>query len=393
MPMRLVVAVVAFAALVAAAPLPAAAQAGRSEINGTIFDTAKSVIPGATVTATHEATGLVRTFTSGADGRFVIATLTPGTYTIAVELAGFQTTTRQGVAVGVGQELTLDFTLSVAALQESLTVTAEAPVVEVTASRVGTNVTTREIDNLPSQGRNQLSLMQLVPGLTPSLQPGTFEGGQFNANGRETGSNMFMVDGVYNNDDRLGGSQGTQARVPLDVMAEFQVLTHQYTAEFGGSLRGRRQRGDQERHQQHPRPRLLLLPGRQPERDELLPEAPGRGESGQRQQGVGRQRRWARSSGTRRSGSAASSATNSTTPCRSSIRPRRRRSPSRTPTRPRSASWNTFLRGDYQMTQSNNLSVRWIKEAAITVGEDWEDELSTPDHWTSRTTAATRRST
>ena len=259
MPMRLVVAAVAFAALVAAAPLPAAAQAGRSEINGTIFDTAKAVIPGATVTATHEATGLVRTFTSGEDGRFVIATLTPGTYTIAVELAGFQTTTRQGVAVGVGQELTLDFTLSVAALQESLTVTAEAPVVEVTASRVGTNVTTREIDNLPSQGRNQLSLMQLVPGLTPSLQPGTFEGGQFNANGRETGSNMFMVDGVYNNDDRLGGSQGTQARVPLDVMAEFQVLTHQYTAEFGGSSGRRRQRGHQERHQQHPRPRRTTI--------------------------------------------------------------------------------------------------------------------------------------
>ena len=137
--------------------------------------------------------------------------------------------------VGVGQELTLDFTLCVAALQESLTVTAEAPVVEVTTSRVGTNVTTREIDNLPSQGRNQLSLMQLVPGLTPSLQPGTFEGGQFNANGRETGSNMFMVDGVVQQRRSPGGSQGTQARVPLDVMSEFQVLTHQYTAEFGGS--------------------------------------------------------------------------------------------------------------------------------------------------------------
>ncbi len=231
---KLIVSVVA-AVLVAAAPAPAFAQAGRAEINGTVFDTAKGVIPGATVTATNEATGLLRTFTSGADGRFVIPTLTPGTYTIAVELQGFQTTTRQGVPLGVGQELTLDFTLSVAALQEQVTVTGEAPVVEVTTSRVGTNVTTREIDNLPSQGRNQLSLMQLVPGLTPSLAPGTFEGGQFNANGRETGSNMFMVDGVYNNDDRLGGSQGTQARVPLDVMSEFQVLTHQYTAEFGGS--------------------------------------------------------------------------------------------------------------------------------------------------------------
>ena len=133
--------------------------------------------------------------------------------------------------------------------------------VEVTTSRVGTNVTNREIDSLPSQGRNQLSLMQLVPGLTPSLQPGTFEGGQFNANGRETGSNLFMVDGAYNNDDRLGGSQGTQARVPLDVMSEFQVLTHQYTAEYGGCVRRGRQRRHEERHERASRSRLLLFPG------------------------------------------------------------------------------------------------------------------------------------
>ena len=192
-------------------------------------------MPGVTVTATHEGTGLTRTAVTGPEGRFTIPTLTPGTYTVAVELTGFQTAKRAGVALSVGQELSLDFTLRVATLEEAITVTGQAPVVEVTASRVGTNVTTQEIDNLPSAGRNQLSLMQLVPGLTPSLNPGSFEGGQFNANGRETGSNMFMVDGVYNNDDRLGGSQGTQARVPLDVMAEFQVLTHQYTAEFGGS--------------------------------------------------------------------------------------------------------------------------------------------------------------
>ncbi len=379
MPMRLVVAAVAFAALVAAAPLPAAAQAGRSEINGTIFDTAKAVIPGATVTATHEATGLVRTFTSGEDGRFVIATLTPGTYTIAVELAGFQTTTRQGVAVGVGQELTLDFTLSVAALQESLTVTAEAPVVEVTASRVGTNVTTREIDNLPSQGRNQLSLMQLVPGLTPSLQPGTFEGGQFNANGRETGSNMFMVDGVYNNDDRLGGSQGTQARVPLDVMAEFQVLTHQYTAEFGGSsgvvvnavtksgtnsIRGRGYYYFQD-DSLNATNYFLKLQG------EENPASGSKAWGGNAGGPIVRNKAFWFGSIERNELDNAVSLVYPPEAAPLAV------SYSDTST---IRSWNTFLRGDYQMTQSNNLSVRWIKEAAITVGEDWEDELSTPDH-------------
>ena len=77
--------------------------------------------------------------------------------------------------------------------------------------------------------------MQTIPGLVPSLQPGSFEGGQYSANGQATTSNLFLVDGQYNNDSRLGGSQGTQARISLDSMAEYQVQTHQYGAEYGGS--------------------------------------------------------------------------------------------------------------------------------------------------------------
>ncbi len=77
--------------------------------------------------------------------------------------------------------------------------------------------------------------MQTIPGLVPTLQVGSFEGGQFSANGQATTNNLFLVDGQYNNDSRLGGSQGTQARVTLDSMAEYQVQTHQYGAEYGGS--------------------------------------------------------------------------------------------------------------------------------------------------------------
>ena len=77
--------------------------------------------------------------------------------------------------------------------------------------------------------------MQTIPGLVPALQVGSFEGGQFSANGQATTNNLFLVDGQYDNDSRLGGSQGTQARVTLDTMAEYQVQTHQYGAEYGGS--------------------------------------------------------------------------------------------------------------------------------------------------------------
>jgi Carboxypeptidase regulatory-like domain len=211
------------------------AQGGRAELNGTVLDQAKAVLPGVTVTVTHEATGQVRQAVTSPEGRFVIPTLVPGTYTIKAELQGFETTTRTGLVLGVGQELTVSLTLNLSGVREEVTVTAQTPVVETTASNIGTSITSSEIDNSPSANRSQFSLMQTIPGLVPTLQVGSFEGGQFSANGQATTNNLFLVDGQYNNDSRLGGSQGTQARVTLDSMAEYQVQTHQYGAEYGGS--------------------------------------------------------------------------------------------------------------------------------------------------------------
>jgi hypothetical protein len=378
MPNRLTGLFVLIAALMGA-PLPAWSQAGRSGISGTIFDAAKAVLPGVTVTITNEDTGLTRTVVTDDEGRYIIPTVTPGTYTLAAELPGFQSLKRPGVRLAVGQELDLDMTMNVATIEEQVTVTAQASVVEATSSRVGTNVTTREIDNLPSTGRNQLALMQLVPGLTPSLNPGSFEGGQFNANGRETGSNLFMVDGVYNNDDRLGGSQGTQARIPLDVMAEYQVLTHQYTAEFGGSsgvvvnavtksgtntLNGRAYFYGQD-ESLNQTDHFLELEG------EENPPASTQNWGGNAGGPIVRNKAFWFASIERsaidlgvsliyppEAAPLAVSYTDTAT-----IR-----------------AWNTFLRGDYQMTSNNHLSVRWVKESAITFGEDWEEDLSTPEN-------------
>src|SRR5438034_144113 len=151
------------------------------------------------------------------------------------ELQGFETTTRKGLILGVGQELTVSLTMNLSGVREEVTVTAQTPVIETTSSKIGTNITTNEIDNAPSANRSQFSLMQTIPGLVPILQVGSFEGGQFSANGQATTNNLFLVDGQYDNDSRLGGSQGTQARVTLDSMAEYQVQTHQYGAEYGGS--------------------------------------------------------------------------------------------------------------------------------------------------------------
>src|SRR5262245_62157137 len=214
---------------------PGFAQGGRAEINGTITDQGKAVLPGVNVTAVNEANGLERVVVSGPEGRYIFPTLNPGTYTVKAELSGFQALTRSGLVVAVGQELTVNLTLQIAGVAETLTVTAETPLVEATSSRIGTNVSSSEIDGLPSANRSQFSLMQTIPGLVPILQAGSFEGGQFSANGQATTNNLFMVDGQNDNDSRRGGSQGTQARVSLDSMAEYQVQTHQYGAEYGGS--------------------------------------------------------------------------------------------------------------------------------------------------------------
>jgi hypothetical protein len=137
------------------------AQAGRAEIRGTVFDEAKAVLPGATITVADEGTGLTRTVTSSNEGTYVIPTLLPGRCTIRAELSGFREITRMGLVLNVGQELTVNLTLPLAGLSEAVTVCGEAPLVEATVSRIGTNITNAEIDNLPAAGRSQLSLITL----------------------------------------------------------------------------------------------------------------------------------------------------------------------------------------------------------------------------------------
>ena len=221
--------------LLLGAAAPAFAQGGRAEINGTVTDAQKAVLPGVTVTVTSEDTGLMREAVTDGTGRYVIPQLLPGSYTVRAELSGFQPMVRNNMVVRVGEELTVPLSLSVAGVTESLVVTAEAPLVESTSNRIGTNITSSEIDSLPSFNRSQFSLMQTIPGLVPVLQVGSFEGGQYSANGQATTSNLFLVDGQNDNDSRRGGSQGTQARIALDAMSEYQVQTHQYGAEYGGS--------------------------------------------------------------------------------------------------------------------------------------------------------------
>jgi len=113
-------------------------------------------------------------------------------------------------------------------------VIGEAPLVERTSNQIGGTLSRREIEEVPSNFRNFTGLTQLIPGMTPNPATSTFEGGQVVANGSPSQQNVYLIDGMYNNDDRLGGSQGTQVRLVLDNIEEYQVLANQYSSEYGG---------------------------------------------------------------------------------------------------------------------------------------------------------------
>jgi hypothetical protein len=213
--------------------MPAAAQQ-RGSISGRILDAGGLVLPGVTVTVTEQNTGFTREVVTAENGAYLVPNLDPGTYTVAAELSGFAGAKRTDVTLTAGAAITLELAMQVAGVQESVTVTAEVPLVQTSTNQIGGALSSREIEDIPANFRNINALTQLVPGITPNPAASTFEGGQVVANGTPSQQNVYLIDGMYNNDDRLGGSQATQVRMVLDNIEEYQVLTNQYSTEFGG---------------------------------------------------------------------------------------------------------------------------------------------------------------
>src|SRR6185436_15813132 len=213
--------------------VPALAQQ-QASISGRVVDASGLGLPGATVTVTSQSTGFTRTVVSAETGGYAVPNLEPGIYTVLIELPGFSSVRRPDVQLTAGSALTFEFRMDIAAIEQEVVVTAEAPLVETTSNQLGGSLSSREIEDVPSNFRNFTALTQLIPGITPNPAASTFEGGQVVANGSPSQQNVYLLDGMYNNDDRLGGSQGTQVRVVLDNIEEYQVLSNQYSAEYGG---------------------------------------------------------------------------------------------------------------------------------------------------------------
>src|SRR5437660_503810 len=203
-------------------------------IAGTVRDASGAVLPRATVTVRGAALQRQSVSTTTApEGSYRVPLVPPGAYDVTVELSGFSAQTRHDVEVAINQQTTLDFALPVAGVAESVQVSAEAPVIEVTRSDVTNTVNQRTIDALPLNGRNFTDLIALVPGAKPD--PNLSTGANIEIFGERAGSVSYLVDGAENNDPVNGGAL---LRFTQDSIKEFEVITTGYEAEFGRAQGG-----------------------------------------------------------------------------------------------------------------------------------------------------------
>jgi hypothetical protein len=217
--------------LLLAAPL--FAQQGTTELRGRVVDAQSGVLPGVTVIVRNQATGFSRETVSGADGSFIASGLVPGTYEVIAELQGFKKFDRKDLALEVGKTATIDVSLEVGSIEQTVNVTAETALVDVTSKEIGGNITSETLTQLPSVNGNFIGFIGLLPGIVPSISTESFGSDSINVNGQDARNNNYTVDGGNNNDDVIGQRAGMQARTPIEAIQEFQVITNQFDAEFG----------------------------------------------------------------------------------------------------------------------------------------------------------------
>lgn len=216
--------------LLASAPLVAQVKFG--SIGGIVQDPTGAVIPGATVKATNQDTGVMReTLTSDA-GVFRIANLIPGLYTVAISLSGFKTVEFTNVEVRVGVENNLGtITLEVGEVAETVTVVATAPLIETASAQISHHYDKKKLIELPISPAGVDVVALLTPGVTPGFGNVNSNGVTLSVNGNRARANNFTIDGQDNNDLSIGGP-GVFIDQP-DVLEEFQIITNQFNAEFG----------------------------------------------------------------------------------------------------------------------------------------------------------------
>lgn len=226
-------AVVVLAGFLTLTSVPAAAQGQSSAVQGRVVDESGAGMPGVVVLVTHQGSGMFRQVVSNPDGSYFVTGILPGPYRITAELAGFKKYERPDVLLTVGNTASLDITLGLGGIEESVTVTGEAPLIDSTSKQIGANIGQAELAALPIMNKDWMYAVGLTPGIQVASSTASFSCESLIVGGGSNRSGNFSIDGGGNNDDYLGSSCGSQVRPAIETVQEFQVLTNQYDAEFG----------------------------------------------------------------------------------------------------------------------------------------------------------------
>ncbi len=238
-PKILLLAVVCILALMIA---PAIHGQATGSFSGNVLDKSGSSIPGATVTATSQGTGLARQGKTNDVGHYLIPLLPVGTYTVRVDVAGFQSAESKGLYLQVDEARELDFSLVPATVVTTVAVSGNAVAVETANPSLGQVITSQEVTDLPLNGRDFVQLATLTAGATAETNPNSFftQGadsevaarGSFSLSvgGSRPNSTDWLLDGVDNNELTAGGIGIFSS---IDDIQEFKVLTYTYSAEYG----------------------------------------------------------------------------------------------------------------------------------------------------------------
>jgi len=211
------------------------AVAQEATIVGTVTDSTGAAVPNASINITNTDTGISRAIETGADGQYVVPNLHIGHYVVKVQAKGFKAEERKDLVLQIGDRSRVDFSLQVGDTKETITVEANAVAVQTDSSEVSSMVTSKQLSDLPTNGRTLYNLYALTPGAV-SLQgdnvgPTAVSGdNNVSINGGRIGHNLLLIDGGENAD--RGGSQASVAP-SLEAIGEFRLNTSNYGAEYG----------------------------------------------------------------------------------------------------------------------------------------------------------------
>ena len=215
-------------------------QVTTGTISGVVKDESGAVVPGVTVAARNLDTGMAREVATDAQGRYRAPNLPLGNYEVQAAISGFQTAVRSGITLRVGQEAVVDFVLEVGAVEQTIEVTAEAPLVNTTSGSLGGLVDEQRMAELPLNGRNYIDLTLLQTGVTQQKGVGSsagMTGVYVSSSGAPVRSNNFLLDGaIMQNMFSANASSITGSSLGVEGIREYRVVTNSFSAEYGMTM-------------------------------------------------------------------------------------------------------------------------------------------------------------